>query len=42
VTVPGLDQAAAEQLVAEADLACPYSNAVRGNVEVTLVSKGLR
>jgi lipoyl-dependent peroxiredoxin len=41
VTVPKLDQAAAEQLVAEADLACPYSNAVRGNVEVTLVSKGL-
>jgi osmotically inducible protein OsmC len=30
----GLDQAAAEALVHAADQVCPYSNAVRGNVEV--------
>ena len=32
VNVPALSQAEAEKLVAEADVACPYSNAVRGNV----------
>ena len=32
--VQGLDQAAAEALVHAADQVCPYSNAVRGNVEV--------
>jgi len=37
VTLPSLtDREAAETLVAEADQRCPYSNAVRGNVEVTL------
>lgn len=30
----GLDQAAAESLVAAAHQVCPYSNAVRGNVDV--------
>jgi Ohr subfamily peroxiredoxin len=30
----GLDQAAAEALVAAAHQVCPYSNAVRGNVDV--------
>jgi osmotically inducible protein OsmC len=33
--VKGLDQAAAEALVARAHEVCPYSNAIRGNVEVT-------
>jgi osmotically inducible protein OsmC len=30
------DRAQAEELVADADRRCPYSNAIRGNVEVTL------
>jgi osmotically inducible protein OsmC len=30
------DRAQAEALVAKADERCPYSNAVRGNIEVTL------
>ncbi|TPK58295.1 organic hydroperoxide resistance protein [Mesorhizobium sp. B2-4-19] len=32
----GLDQAAADALVSEAHKICPYSNAIRGNVEVAL------
>ncbi|KAA3451291.1 organic hydroperoxide resistance protein [Mesorhizobium sp. SARCC-RB16n] len=32
----GLDQAAAEALVSAAHQVCPYSNAIRGNVEVAL------
>lgn len=36
VELGGLDQAAADELVALAHQVCPYSNAVRGNVEVTL------
>jgi Ohr subfamily peroxiredoxin len=36
VTVDGLDQAAAEKLVHDADAVCPYSNAVRGNVNVAI------
>ncbi|WP_426574736.1 organic hydroperoxide resistance protein [Aquihabitans sp. McL0605] len=36
VHAPALDQATAEQLVAAAHEVCPYSNATRGNVEVTL------
>ncbi|RJF81366.1 organic hydroperoxide resistance protein [Azospirillum cavernae] len=36
VTVSGLDQAAAEELVATAHRVCPYSNAVRGNIDVAL------
>ncbi|MER9432018.1 organic hydroperoxide resistance protein [Mesorhizobium sp. M0408] len=34
VTVSGVDQTTAEELVRNADAICPYSNAVRGNVEV--------
>ena len=30
------DRATAEALVAQAHQRCPYSNAIRGNVEVTL------
>jgi len=36
VNVPGVDQATAEELVAKAHQVCPYSNSIRGNVEVTL------
>ena len=32
----GLDQAAAEALVAAAHQVCPYSNAIRGNVDVAI------
>ena len=36
VELGGLDQAAADELVAAAHRVCPYSNATRGNVPVTL------
>ncbi|WP_336958100.1 organic hydroperoxide resistance protein [Sphingobium aquiterrae] len=36
ISLPGVDRAAAEALVAEADTICPYSHATRGNIEVTL------
>ena len=36
VTIPGMERAAAEALVAKAHEVCPYSNATRGNIEVTL------
>ncbi len=36
VSIPGMDRAAAEALVATAHEVCPYSNATRGNVDVTL------
>ena len=36
VVVPNLDRAAAEALVAQAHDVCPYSNATRGNIDVTL------
>lgn len=36
VELPGLDTAAARTLVERAHGVCPYSNATRGNVEVTL------
>ncbi|HEV2464612.1 MAG TPA: organic hydroperoxide resistance protein [Acidobacteriaceae bacterium] len=42
VTVPELDQAAAEKLVAAAHRVCPYSNATRGNIEVSLTARGGR
>jgi lipoyl-dependent peroxiredoxin len=35
VSVPALSPAEARDLVARADLICPYSNATRGNIEVT-------
>ena len=34
ITLPGMERAAAEQLVAEAHKVCPYSNATRGNIDV--------
>jgi lipoyl-dependent peroxiredoxin len=36
VTVPGLEHSVARELVAQADKICPYSNATRGNIEVTI------
>jgi Ohr subfamily peroxiredoxin len=36
ISIPGLDRAAAQALVDKAHIVCPYSNATRGNVEVTL------
>jgi lipoyl-dependent peroxiredoxin len=36
VVVPGLGQDAAQDLVEKAHQVCPYSNATRGNIEVTL------
>lgn len=34
--LPGLEQSTAEQLVKATHEVCPYSNAIRGNIEVTL------
>ena len=36
ISIPGMDKAAAEKLVHAAHQVCPYSNATRGNIEVTL------
>ena len=36
VTLPGMDRAQAEALVQKAHVVCPYSNATRGNIDVTL------
>lgn len=36
VTIPGMDKAAAQKLVETAHQVCPYSNATRGNIDVTL------
>jgi osmotically inducible protein OsmC len=34
VSLPGMDRAAAQQLVDAAHQVCPYSNATRGNIDV--------
>lgn len=39
VTITDLDQETAELIVSEADKVCPYSNAIRGNIEVTITVK---
>ncbi|MBC3863247.1 organic hydroperoxide resistance protein [Undibacterium jejuense] len=36
VSLPGMDRAAAQDLINKAHEVCPYSNATRGNVEVTI------
>ena len=36
IHLPGVDPTVAEQLVAAAHEVCPYSNATRGNIDVTL------
>lgn len=35
VNLPGVEKAVAEQLVETAHTVCPYSNATRGNIDVT-------
>jgi Ohr subfamily peroxiredoxin len=36
VSIPGIDAESAHQVVEAAHAVCPYSNATRGNIEVTL------
>ena len=36
VTIPGMEHGAAVELVEAAHQVCPYSNATRGNIDVTL------
>jgi lipoyl-dependent peroxiredoxin len=40
VTVPGLDDDQAVELVRAAHAVCPYSNATRGSMDVTLTANG--
>jgi len=37
ISLPGLDRAVAEELIAKAHGVCPYSNATRNNIDVNLV-----
>ena len=37
VSLPGVPRELAERLVSEAHKVCPYSNATRGNIDVTLI-----
>jgi Ohr subfamily peroxiredoxin len=39
VSLPGMDRAAAQELVEAAHGVCPYSNATRGNIDVNLSVK---
>ena len=36
ISIPGMERSAAEALVEAAHQVCPYSNATRGNIDVTL------
>lgn len=36
ISLPGMERAAAESLVQAAHQVCPYSNATRGNIDVTV------
>jgi len=36
ISLPGMDRSAAQALVDKAHIVCPYSNATRGNIDVTL------
>lgn len=36
IALPGLERAVAEDLIARAHIVCPYSNATRGNIDVSL------
>lgn len=36
ISLPGIDRATAESLVQKAHVVCPYSNATRNNISVTL------
>ena len=42
VSLPGMPREQAEKLVAAAHQVCPYSNATRGNIEVTLTVRDAR
>jgi Ohr subfamily peroxiredoxin len=37
ISIPGLERAVVEDLVAKAHIVCPYSHATRGNIPVKLV-----
>jgi lipoyl-dependent peroxiredoxin len=37
ISLPGLEPEVADRLIAEAHKVCPYSNATRGNIDVTLI-----
>ena len=39
VSLPGMDRVAAQDLLDAAHQVCPYSNATRGNIEVTITLK---
>ncbi len=39
IAMPGMERAAAQALVDAAHQVCPYSNATRGNIDVTLTLK---
>ena len=39
VSLPGMERAAAQELVDAAHQVCPYSNATRGNIDVTITLK---
>ena len=36
ISLPGMDKATAQKLVDAAHQVCPYSNATRGNIDVTI------
>ncbi|ERK07339.1 Organic hydroperoxide resistance protein [Serratia fonticola AU-P3(3)] len=36
ISLPGVERSVAEDLVKKAHVVCPYSNATRGNIDVTL------
>ena len=36
ISLPGLEKDVAQALVDKAHIVCPYSNATRGNIDVTL------
>jgi len=36
IDVPGVDRTVAQSLIDQAHIVCPYSNATRGNIDVTL------
>lgn len=39
ISLPGMDRAAARELIDAAHQVCPYSNATRGNIDVVLTLK---
>jgi len=39
VSLPGMDRVAAQELIDAAHQVCPYSNATRGNINVTITLK---